>query len=516
MANGDKTYIGPISVNGSSPDEFGNIEAIGEVTPHTMGFHTDYPSEISIAELSQVEGLESNLQGQINSKFELGVGGGVVQISASSIVLVNTSKKMQEISITSPNQAVILPDSTTMHRGGPLFVIKNCGVFSFFVLNAGFMQVGEMVQPGKSVFLYLVENSNYKGSWFLTSNDFEELSSLLPMGLIVPFNSTSIPSGWSRFTLADNRLIMGAGGTTLPGANNVHPGGYVFTGGPTSTSGAHSGDTVQVLEGGVYRGNGVESLGVHEHYNFNVTMDNIGSNKKLLIKSSQIQKYFPQNSFILSKETLSNFGLTNTGVSNRCLMSANSIGIENPLCNISTSTNGAHSHNSILSTGAGAGSEGPIYVSWGESLGEHSHYTSSSNLTENYKRFLLSAWHKSGLEFKLFPKMIAMWESLTPPHGWVLCNGLNNTPNLQDCFIEITTSGNEGSVSIGNNTISFDSMNVGGDFPHNHIVTDWSLYNPTYKSTMHSLTSWIHSHNTGGGTFNYLPPYYALSFIMKK
>ena len=64
---------------------------------------------------------------------------------------------------------------------------------------------------------------------------------VVPIGLIIPFNDTSIPSGWERFTSADNRHIVGAGNTYSVGD----------TGGSTtlninaqsSSAGTHSLDT---------------------------------------------------------------------------------------------------------------------------------------------------------------------------------------------------------------------------------------------------------------------------------
>ncbi len=41
----------------------------------------------------------------------------------------------------------------------------------------------------------------------------------IPQGLIIPFNDTSIPDGWERFTSADNLMLVGAGNSYSIGGN---------------------------------------------------------------------------------------------------------------------------------------------------------------------------------------------------------------------------------------------------------------------------------------------------------
>lgn len=86
---------------------------------------------------------------------------------------------------------------------------------------------------------------------------------------------------------------------------------------------------------------------------------------------------------------------------------------------------------------------------------------------------------------------ISMWHGLTEniPNGWVLCDGTNGTPDLRDRFI------------VGSGT-TYTTGNTGGATSHSHGANDAG--NDGY--------------NTGAGTNstkNHLPPYYALSYIMK-
>ena len=119
---------------------------------------------------------------------------------------------------------------------------------------------------------------------------------------------------------------------------------------------------------------------------------------------------------------------------------------------------------------------------------------------------------------------IVMWSGslASIPDGWVLCNGQNGTPNLQDKFIRgIKTGENPGAT--------------GGSVSHSHVVNQHTHTLPkTTGSTggggghvaiwkNQGLTG-KHSHPLGGNTGssapgtsaqNHLPPFYKLAFIMK-
>lgn len=87
--------------------------------------------------------------------------------------------------------------------------------------------------------------------------------------------------------------------------------------------------------------------------------------------------------------------------------------------------------------------------------------------------------------------VITMWsgEISDIPAGWVLCDGNNGTPNLQDRFV----------VGSGNNYAVGDS---GGSTEHNHDVTGAGAGD--FASGDDSLLA-----------ANHLPPYYSLAYIQK-
>ena len=128
---------------------------------------------------------------------------------------------------------------------------------------------------------------------------------------------------------------------------------------------------------------------------------------------------------------------------------------------------------------------------------------------------------------------IGMWSGATNtiPSGWVLCDGNNGTPNLQDKFIV----GAGSSYAVAATGGSANAVVV----QHNHGITDpghqhtwsrqdaqndvgyrpWPASNNDCKETVvntGSNTTGISINNQGeSGTNKNLPPYYALAYIMK-
>jgi len=141
--------------------------------------------------------------------------------------------------------------------------------------------------------------------------------------------------------------------------------------------------------------------------------------------------------------------------------------------------------------------------------------------------------------------VIAWWSGTeaTIPTGWLLCNGLNGTPDLRDRFVVGSGShytagaigGNESVTTEGAVTIAGHALTVAEIAKHTHQVSDFynaqsSFYVNTvfwcrfmtvkeYSRTTGSTGSGTaHSHTaTYEGTDNQaiLPPYYAICFIKK-
>jgi len=88
------------------------------------------------------------------------------------------------------------------------------------------------------------------------------------------------------------------------------------------------------------------------------------------------------------------------------------------------------------------------------------------------------------------------------PSGYVLCDGTNSTPNLQNSFVV----GAGDTYAVGGNYIS------GNDGGNN--ISGASNQSPMDSAGDHSHTLNINSAGSSGTNAN-LPPYYALCYIMK-
>ncbi len=144
----------------------------------------------------------------------------------------------------------------------------------------------------------------------------------------------------------------------------------------------------------------------------------------------------------------------------------------------------------------------------------------------------------------LFPQgIICLWSGVVTsiPHGWLLCNGLNGTPNLTDKFVvgsggayEVNSQG--GATTHGHGvTVSGTTLTTSHIPWHSHGVellvdgktlpgnTSFLLYggNGTALVKMRSTStggvggSQAHGHSAVTAAASSLPPFYALAYIMK-
>lgn len=127
------------------------------------------------------------------------------------------------------------------------------------------------------------------------------------------------------------------------------------------------------------------------------------------------------------------------------------------------------------------------------------------------------------------------------PSGWVLCDGLNGTPNLQDRFVigagstyavgatggatsgSLTISGSTNTVADHSHGLGNGSNGSSGTATSTAGMSSVSVANGCYGSTtLYSAQTTVstnaggHSHTfSGSGSVATLPPYYALCYIMK-
>jgi len=342
--------------------------------------------------------------------------------------------------------------------------------------------------------------------------------SVVPAGLIIPLNDTNVPNGWERFASADDKMIVGAGNSY---GVNTSGGDYSLNiSETTSTAGAHTTSSPYIPIHGEYWGTlgsspnlgyGQTSGGDHSH-TVSGSPDFIPlCNDLLLIKATQDLSILPANALLLSDGNVDASSLTNVLSDNRYIKSNSSIGQVGSLsvpCNYSNAGNHWHLANKINYTHSGSQSVYSIAYD-----GSHSGSV-NVNISESIKKVLISAWTNASNDFEILPNMIGMYESLTPPDGWILCDGNNGSPDLRDYFIGLTTDGNENTTGVGDNTIDISCPSVNHSSSHNHYGSNYTAY--YHADTQHGTYSWSHSH-TGfsDNDVSFLPEYYALSFIMK-
>jgi hypothetical protein len=133
--------------------------------------------------------------------------------------------------------------------------------------------------------------------------------------------------------------------------------------------------------------------------------------------------------------------------------------------------------------------------------------------------------------------VILMWSgsSASIPYGWLLCDGNNSTPNLQDRFIVGASSnfavgatgGSANAVVVSHTHTATSAVTDPG---HTHSLTlgltnldqgpaggGSSVYgstNTASSTTGISVATTVNSAGSSGTNAN-LPPYYALCYIMK-
>ncbi len=114
--------------------------------------------------------------------------------------------------------------------------------------------------------------------------------------------------------------------------------------------------------------------------------------------------------------------------------------------------------------------------------------------------------------------VIMLWSGAVNniPTGFVLCNGLNGTPNLIDKFVvgaaSVYSVGDTGGATTDTITVSV-SGNTSSSISQSP-STRYAALNPQFTSVAMNP----HSHSfsgSGSATVDTLPPYYALCYIMK-
>jgi microcystin-dependent protein len=154
----------------------------------------------------------------------------------------------------------------------------------------------------------------------------------------------------------------------------------------------------------------------------------------------------------------------------------------------------------------------------------------------------------------LLPKgSIVAWNSNSPPSGWIICDGTNGTPNLKDRFVlgansdkKINTTGGISSITLTANNIPehTHSLSHTGAIKkrllHANTVGKNNMYNGESGGSSHEVYCDVYSNSgtrlgtevmsgttainllkpdktavVGSKAYDFIPPYYVLTYIIK-
>ena len=328
----------------------------------------------------------------------------------------------------------------------------------------------------------------------------------IPAGVILPLRGAgAVPSGWSLFSSADNKYIVGAGTTYSPGNNGAGTGNVNLT---DVATGSHTGNIPRY--GWNPGQTGLSANANHGHTTMTFTQPLPYYTGNRLIKANSEQDQLPQDACIMKHSSGGWTGLTHnqpTG-GNRFFRAQAADGIGGKYTQtITSSTTGAHNHGTTdgtLPAGSDNNSNQAIVTYGG-------HYHSfSATVAINTKYRLLSLWYNASGAYDLVDdSYIGMYESLTPPDGWALCNGSNGTPDMRDWFLLSSYSDTPGGSGNNNTLTCSTTTDYAGS--HNHYSRQCNSCDNRFR--YHSDYQMNHYHTISHNQ-SWIPPYYALAFIM--
>ena len=329
-----------------------------------------------------------------------------------------------------------------------------------------------------------------------------DISPTLPTGLIIPYTAGAggAPSGWSLYASANDKFIIGAGSTYSVDANGLGTGEVTKT---IPSSGTHTGTLGNATGDSGRSGN--NAGGAHSHL-FSFTYAPLYQDI-YLIKADAGQTTLPQYGCIFShQDDLSNGGSNIYTTAARMLKANSGVTAGGSLTPSGTTTSsGSHNHG----TSSGGGDTGLYEVFKMQSSGAHTHATSVT-MTSSLERYKLSCWSNTAGTMTLEVGTLALYENVIPPADWALCDGNNGTPDMTDKFLEFCAGGAEGDRSGDGTVTATGTIETHGT--HNHKDRDDRT---TSLETAYHIADTAHAnHSAMSENYTWLPPYYALAWIM--
>lgn len=394
----------------------------------------------------------------------------------------------------------------------------------------------------------------------------------LPEGTILLFDRSSvdtpIPAGFSLYTEEGGQSVTDfliKGGTVVSRSTGTPAPAVTYSGSPfqSGSAGAHGPGlaTTPVLGAGT-PGSPVFSItrytdedGSHDHtitispapggtvtYPTSATFQ--GTSVPLIRASSETPA-IPANAIVFGTSSGGFTGFSSkTWSVNGVYSIASSINVNNPAptsiapsFTVSTSEDGIHSHGepapARIPSPAGPGP----WIDANGFTGGHTHPASLGQLGvwKQYKHLLPFVCTSSSI---VQSGMIVMYNGVSVPSGWNLCDGTNGTPNMVNFFLGFN-SGSSGGALVGRDIIGSTGPSATTPAPpptaygttsvpvniatvpwsHTHLNTRSVEKQTTSYAALHGSVSIPHTHTASSVTFNmpsaYMPRNLTLIFIQK-
>lgn len=373
-----------------------------------------------------------------------------------------------------------------------------------------------LVSPGRySVSAKLYDPSHYPSDLVLPGD-----VGVVPVGAIGMLIGTTVPDGWELFNDANDKFIIGAGGTYAVGAtanSTTGPWSGTVSGGAHNKSDDFPSPNAGPSSVPAYwnPASDASERGNHSHsWSVPTVNENILRRENVLVrKITSDGLMIPSTVRVFGLSNIVTPATKNVSFNGRLLMaktaSANAGVSVQSGTNITTgSGDDSHEHfTSFLNTADTFGGVGTIRARNHDTAGGPHTHTASVVPTFNPLRKKLCCF-ESGVDYEVVPGMIWLWSGSIGalPTDYVLCDGTNGTPDMRNFFVEFSdTSG----TSSGNNTMSLSAnTSTNGHSHYGAELLSASLSN----SYGHAYTQ-SHDH-TISASFAYVPKYYALAFIM--
>jgi hypothetical protein len=331
----------------------------------------------------------------------------------------------------------------------------------------------------------------------------------IPEGLIIPLaGAGAVPAGWTIFTAADNKHIIGAGSSYNPGDNGAGSGNINM---PHTSTGTHIGSQWYfVYNAG---GDGITADPNHTHSTMTFTSPDPGYTEWRLIKADGVTVDLPGYGAFWKHSAAGWAGLTRfTGGAGRNFKAntarADSAGKSS--MTVTSAFRGAHDHDGRSGGSAVGGGTASYYTTYD---GNHQH-SFTANLSFTLYQSIMSMWymnHATNPWTVAGTNFIGLYQSTTPPDGWSLCDGTGGTPDLRNRFAGVPAA-DSGFGSSGDGKVACSSVtNTTGSHDHRDAALYCGGCTPAYD--YHISFEGSHAHTMTLDTA-WLPAYYSLAFIM--